>query len=166
MKRSLFHICMFSLCLFIMGCSNASDPENAGHGHSHDHNGHHHHDHSGPKASYDVLVTQICEHRDAIKSAFDADNKDEAHDPLHEIGHLVGQLPDAAAETDMSEADWNQVKEASDSLMESFGKVDAMFHGDDEGVEFSEVEQNVQDAITVLQEKVEVVSSANQETQP
>jgi hypothetical protein len=75
-------------------------------------------------------------------------------------------LPDAAAETDMSEADWNQVKEASDSLMESFGKVDAMFHGDDEGVEFSEVEQNVQDAITVLQEKVEVVSSANQETQP
>ena len=115
---------------------------------------------------FDSLVTRICEHRDTIKAAFDADKQGEAHDPLHEIGHLIAQLPDAAAETDLVESDWNQVKQASDNLMASFGKVDALFHGDKEGLKFAEIEQDVQDAIAVLEEKVAVVSNASQESQP
>lgn len=115
---------------------------------------------------FDSLVIRICGHRDAIKAAFDADKQDEAHDPLHEIGHLITQLPDAAAETDLDESDWNQVKQASDNLMVSFGKVDARFHGEEEGVKFTEVEEDVQDAISVLKEKVAVLASPSQESQP
>ena len=160
MKRPMSQVCMLFLCLAVIGCTNASDQHQAGSDHGHDH------DHSAEaRMPFDALVSRICEHRDAIKAAFDADKQDEAHVPLHEIGHLIAQLPDAAAETDLVESDWNQVKQASDNLMASFGKVDAMFHGK-EGLKFAEVEQDVNEAMAVLEEKIAVVSSESQESQP
>jgi hypothetical protein len=148
------------LFLFVIGCTNASDHQ-AGTDHGHDH------DHSAEaRMPFDALVTRICEHRDAIKAAFDADKPDEAHDPLHKIGKLIAQLPDAAAETDLDESDWNEVKQASDNLMAAFGKVDALFHGDEEGINFAEVEQDVNEALAVLEKKVAVVSNAEQDSQP
>ncbi|MCP4192185.1 MAG: hypothetical protein GY768_16355 [Planctomycetaceae bacterium] len=165
MKRTMSPICLLFLCLFVLGCTQADDQQQAGNDHGHDHDHGHHHS-AENRVPFDSLVIRICGHRDAIKAAFDADKEDEAHAPLHEIGHLIGQLPDAAAETDLEESDWNQVKQASDNLMVSFGKVDARFHGEEEGVKFPEVEKEVQDAISVLQEKVAVLASTSQENQP
>ena len=159
MKRIMSQLCLLFLCLFVIGCTPADDQQETGHDHGHDHS-------AETRMPFDSLVIRICGHRDAIKAAFDADKQDEAHDPLYEIGHLITQLPDAAAETDLDESDWNQVKQASDNLMVSFGKVDARFHGEEEGVKFTEVEEDVQDAISVLKEKVAVLASPSQESQP
>ncbi len=163
MNRGLFQVGTALLCLILIGCSGSGDGNQASSDHEHGHD----HDHSAEAhLPFDTLVVRICEHRDAIKTAFDEDNRDEAHDPLHEIGHLIAQLPDSAAETDLVESDWNQVKQASDNLMAAFGKVDALFHGDKEGLEYSSIEQDVQDSISVLQEKVAIVENQQQESQP
>ena len=154
----LFTMC---LCSVMSGCNDASDSQSgeADHGHDHDH------DHSA-RLPFGALVGEIAEHSEEIKAAFDGGNKDEAHDPLHEIGHLVQQLPEAAAETDLAEADWNAVKEASEKLMEAFGKVDALFHDDEGGSTFAEVEEDVQAAMAVLQEKLALTTDAGEESQP
>ena len=81
------------------------------------------------------------------------DRKDEAHDPLHEIGYLIAKLPDAARKENFDPSELDQVKAASDQLMIAFGKVDALFHGDESGVEYNQVEPDVQNALAVLKEK-------------
>ena len=156
MKLPMHLLSLFFLCLFVVGC--ADDHADSGHGHEHDD--------AETRMPYDALVTRICEHRDAIKAAFDADKLEEAHDPLHEIGHLIEQLPDSAAETDLVESDWNQVKDASKELMDAFGKVDALFHGDKEGVKFAEVEQEIGQAIAVLEEKAKILEDSSEASQP
>ena len=159
MKHFAIQSIAFLMCAVLLGCSNQEADSGDDHSHGHDH------DHSAEaQVPFDSLVEQICQHRDSIKSAFDADNHDEAHDPLHEIGHLITQLPDAASQTDLAESDWNQVKGASDKLMEAFGKIDMLFHGDESGVKFPEVEQEIATAITVLEEKVAMLPAKAEET--
>ena len=163
MNHGICQLCTLLLCLLVIGCTDAGDqsPAGADHGHGHDH------DHSAEShLPFDSLVTRICHHRDAIKAAFDEGNREEAHDPLHEIGHLIGQLPDSAAETDLAESDWNQVKQASDNLMSAFGKVDEIFHGNEEGLEYSDIQQEVEESIAVLKDKAAMVANNHQERHP
>ena len=47
--------------------------------------------------------------------------------------------------------------------MEAFGKVDMLFHGDENGVKFPEVEQEIATAITVLEEKVAMLPAKAEE---
>lgn len=132
-------------CLLSVGCNNASNQQSEkGHGHDHTTNA---------QIPFDVLVVQVSEKCDAIKVAFDEDKKEEAHDPLHEVGYLIAKLPDAASKENLSPSDLSQVKEASDQLMIAFGKVDALFHSNESGVEYDQVQPDVQNALAVLKEK-------------
>jgi hypothetical protein len=161
MTRQTAQVCVLLVCVLGAACTPESGRSEADseqtHEHEHSVEGH---------LPFDSLVAEIREHRDAVKAAFDADKQDDAHDPLHQIGHLIAQLPDAAAETDLAESDWNEVKQASDKLMAAFGKVDALFHGDKDGLKFAEIEQDVQEAIAVLEAKVAIISHASKESQP
>lgn len=144
-------VCRSILVLFLLaslsvvGCNNA---ENQLVEDSHSH---------APKTNaqipFEVLIVEISGKCDAIKVAFEEDRKDEAHDPLHEIGYLIAKLPDAARKENLGPSELDQVKAASDQLMIAFGKVDALFHGDESGVEYNQVEPDVQNALAVLMEK-------------
>ena len=150
-------------CALTLGCGSHDESSHAEneHGHSHDHG------HSDAiHLSFGEVVEKIGSHRDAIQTAFANDKKDDAHDPLHEIGELIQRLPTAAAETDMTEEDWNEVKQISEQLSNAFGKVDALFHDDPSGVPFSDVEEEVQSALTTLQSKVSLAADANKFKQP
>ena len=133
------------VCLSVVGCNNA-DNQLVEDSHSHDHR-------TNAQIPFKALVVDISGKCDAIKVAFEEDRKDEAHDPLHEIGYLIAKLPDAARKENLGPSELDQVKAASDQLMIAFGKVDALFHGDENGVEYNQVEPDVQNALAVLKQK-------------
>lgn len=160
--------CLLIAFIVLTGCGDSHDgSSHADHDHDHGHDHGHEHEHSDViHLSFAEVVEKIGTHRDAIQTAFANDKKDDAHDPLHDIGFLIERLSDAAAETDMSEEDWNAVKQAAEQLASAFGKVDGLFHDDPEGVPFSDVESDVQTALTTLQAKVDVAVSTDKFEQP
>ena len=132
-------------------------PAAAAHEHGHDHG-----DAEAPR-ELGALVDAISQHSEAIAAAFSSGKQDDAHGPLHEIGHLIQKLPDAAAQSDLPESDWTEVKQAADQLMTAFGKVDSLFHGSQDGVIFDQIESDVTTAMEVLRAKAAMISIAKQE---
>lgn len=159
MQRLHYMFVLLIFSLLFNGC-HSSDSESGGDHHGDDH---HHGDHGAGQLAFPDLVAKIDEHRNEIKQAFSEGERDQAHHPLHEIGSLIQKLPDAAAATDLSEEEWNEVKQVSESLMAAFAKVDKLFHGDDEGVEYTEVETDVDQSMAVLQSKVSLLSPESTE---
>ena len=149
--------CLMIVGALLIGCDDDHD-ESSGHGHSHEH-GHGHSD--AIHLSFGEVVEKIGTYRDAIQSAFANEKRDEAHDPLHDIGFLIERLTTSAAEMDMPEEDWAEVKQAAERLSTAFGRVDALFHDDSSGVPFSDVEQEVQAALEALQAKVKAASKSD-----
>jgi len=161
MQRLQYMFVFVIFSLLCIGC-NSSD---SGSGDDHHGDDHHHGDHGAGQLSFPEMVAVIDEHRNQIKQAFAEGQRDEAHHPLHEIGSLIQKLPDAAAATDLSEEQWNEIKQASESLMAAFAQVDKLFHGDEEGVEYTEVENDVDQSMAVLQSKASSLSAESTEPQ-
>ncbi|MEM8945768.1 MAG: hypothetical protein AAGD11_11345 [Planctomycetota bacterium] len=69
--------------------------------------------------------------RDQIQAAMEKDDADAAHEPLHEVGTLLKAMPDLAADTDLAEDEWNELKTHADQLFDAFSDVDAVFHQKD-----------------------------------
>ena len=121
------------LCLGLIttcaGCQSSSDADQHesehGHGHSHDH------DHSHRPKTLRAAIESLQEMRDEIRTAIEQDNAEAAHGPLHEVGQLLKAMPGLAADTDLAEADWDELKGHVDSLFDAFGDVDKVFHKQD-----------------------------------
>lgn len=118
---------------------------------SHDHAGEkgdaHDHDHSN--LSLADTVKEIDEFRKTIADALAANDTEKAHDPLHEIGHLIEGLPAAGTKASLSEADQAELTKSADALMEAFGKIDEGMHGKEE-VKYSSVSEQIDKAMEVL----------------
>ena len=120
LRRTLLSIVALGI---LVGCQPAETAtQDAEHGHSHDHA-------DGPK-SFEEGVAQLKAIQIQVNQAMENDDPDAAHDPLHDVGHLLNRLPELAADTDLEESDWNEVKADVDRLFEAFGDVDSAFHAD------------------------------------
>ena len=119
--------------------------------HHHDHDNHsdeHGHAHS---ASFAEALTEVEELRAAIKTAFAANDWGKADGPVHEIGHLLEEVPKLAAKESLSESDRQLVQQSVDSLMDSFAAVDERIHGGDgAGKSYDEVATQIDEAIADL----------------
>ena len=78
--------------------------------------------------SYRDAVMALMAIRDTIRDAFAANDPDKAHDPLHEVGHLLEELP-AAAEKNAPPVDVAAVKAAAKTLFDLYSQVDEKMHG-------------------------------------
>jgi hypothetical protein len=127
------------------------DDHDNDHGDDQDHDTHaDHQSHAEPK-SLAQAITEVENLRNAIRDAFAADDEDQAHGPLHSVGHLLEELSTLAAEESLSEAEQQKVEQAVDSLMESYGAVDARLHGDEAaGKSYDEVAAEIDEALTKL----------------
>jgi hypothetical protein len=120
-----------SLALMV-GCGgttsqSGTSSNTAGHGHSHGHD--HGHDHA---TDYPGAVKELEGLSAKILKAFQDGNPAEAHDELHEIGHVLERIPALAAkEEGMSDEAKTQVKQAIESLFDAFSEMDGMLHGGD-----------------------------------
>jgi ABC-type Zn2+ transport system substrate-binding protein/surface adhesin len=107
---------------------NSGGHDHNGHDHEHDHDHEHKegeaHDHGKEEAAHDHsnlsladAAKEIVALQTAIAEAFAANDPDKAHDPLHEIGHIILVLEDAGKKASLSEADTTELKATKDALM-------------------------------------------------
>ncbi|MCA9199535.1 MAG: hypothetical protein KDA87_18450 [Planctomycetales bacterium] len=150
MKFTSWVVGLFALLLMlgVAGCQNGTETETADHDHSSEGGGDSH-----AEMSFGDIVSEVVELKTAIQTAYDAGNPDNAHDAMHEIGHMIMHLGEAAGKAGMSTEDQASVTAAAEQLMEDFGKIDAGMH-DGNIVPFSDVADSVEENLAVLQAKV------------
>jgi len=91
----------------------------------------HNHDHFGTPKSLPAAIEELEEMWKQIRTAMDKDDPKSAHEPLHQVGPLIKAMPDLAADTDLSESEWKNIKKLADQLVEAFGDIDSAFHKKD-----------------------------------
>jgi hypothetical protein len=149
--------------LVLAGCdapaAKTSPAKNTQNADSHDHAGEkgdaHDHDHDHSNLSLADTVKEIDGFRKTIADALAANDAEKAHDPLHEIGHLIEGLPAAGTKASLSEADQAELTKSADALMEAFGKIDEGMHGKEE-VKYSSVSEQIDKAMEVLRKVAKV----------
>lgn len=131
-------------CLLLsitIGCSSDTHASNE---HDDDHHGHHHdHDHGDMPKTLHAAIVDLRQEWEEISDAVTQGNPEEAHDPLHEVGEILTGMLTLAADTDLSEDQWNELKKTIDSLMDAFGEIDAAFHEEKDKVEAYEAVKSV-----------------------
>ena len=125
--------CCLGVLVLAAGCQPVAETaEKEGeHGHGHEHGHEHDHDHADRPQSLGQAIVELKELSDSFCSAMDEDDTEAAHDPLHHLGKLLAAMPELAADTDLPEDQWKQVKEDIDQLFETFGEIDSNFHKKD-----------------------------------
>lgn len=123
----------------------ADDHATEAHGEEHDHEHEEHH-----FETYDEAVKELGEMRDKIRDSFAKDDVDTAHGPLHEVGHILEQLPELAKKAGHPEEILASVKEDSEKLFDLFDKVDRKLHGET-GAAYDEVSADVDAALAKLE---------------
>ncbi|MBC8355440.1 MAG: hypothetical protein H8E66_25970 [Planctomycetes bacterium] len=137
-------------CLIGCGSSAAKSPASAVEQHDHDES---HDDGHGPAPSGSLAdaVAKVERLASSIQEAFTAGDFEKGHGPLHEIGHLLEALPDAAAIAPLSSTQKQRLKEAVDSLMDGFGTLDERLHsGSNDGRSYADVAAQIEEAMAKL----------------
>lgn len=133
--------------------------------HDHDHGHDHEHDHAERPASYAAAVTTINELGATVAKSYEANQPHEAHDALHDLGALLAILPEIAADSDLSETDWESVKQASEQLLTEYDALDQLLHGDEQQAslaaeKLAAASDSIATAMKALTEKVPASGSS------
>ncbi len=94
-------------------------------------------------------VAEIVKLRDQIRDGFADGDVDAAHGPLHEVGTKLEELSKLTAESELSDADQETVKDCVDKLFTAFGEVDKTLHGQ-EGSTYEEEAATIDKAMETL----------------
>lgn len=84
-----------------------------------------------------------------IQTAFENGTPDDAHDALHEIGHVLECLPELAKTETEDPAQHQAVADATDKLFDAYEKLDGSMHGGDE-VKYESIKEDIDSAIATL----------------
>jgi len=117
------------LSLGLLGCGPAAErgpaaDQAASHDHDHDHGDG---QAAGP-ADFPAGVAQLRKNYEAIRDAFQANEPDKAHEPLHEVGELLEGLPALAEKAALGEAALASAKAAAESMFAAYGEIDGAIH--------------------------------------
>lgn len=162
--KFLYSIMTITLVIALLGCdssgsstadtSSRKSPSEDHDDHDHEEHGHDDHEHGhgedGHPESLDQAVGQIKEMGGKITTAFANGTPDDAHDELHEIGHVIECLPELAKKANLSGEQKKSVAEITESLMDAFGELDGTLHGGKE-VNVDEISKKISAQIEKLQ---------------
>ena len=87
-----------------------------------------------------------------VKAAFAKDDSEAAHDPMHDVLHLLDEIPGLVAKSTLDDATKAEIKTAADSLFKSFDEVDKGMHGSG-GKKYSEVAEAIDASLKVIVDK-------------
>lgn len=146
------------LGLFLMAGSGCEESTNTNtmaapgdHGHAHDEHGH------GPESLSDAM-NELTTMRNSIRDAFAKNDQDAAHDPLHEVGHVLEAIPELAKKGITSAENQAAIEKSVNDLMDAFGRVDKTMHGQ-EGSTYAEESKTIDAAIEALSQACGVASA-------
>ncbi|MCL4202297.1 MAG: hypothetical protein KJ000_07365 [Pirellulaceae bacterium] len=128
--------------LYLSGCGPSQPaqpqptaPQTHDHDHDHDHDDAHDHDHDHSHvtpADFTASVAVLRGHFETIRDAFTEKDLDKAHDPIHEVGHVLEGLPELAAKAGLTEQDLAKAQAAVAAMFEAYGKIDQAIHEGEE----------------------------------
>jgi hypothetical protein len=137
-----------SCSLFLAaGCSDDSNQKPIAKVPGHDHG--HGHDHEHTYQSVKDAVEELIALRNTIRDGFAKNDPDAAHDPLHEVGHVLEAIPAQATKDKLAEDKIAVIKTSCETLMDAFGAVDKTMHGQ-EGSTYPEVSARIDAAVDEL----------------
>jgi len=105
------------------------------------------HDH---ELSFGQAIGQIKELAGTISQAMAKDDADAAHDPLHQIGHLLNDLPHLAEHEELSEENLKLLRGAVAKMMDAYSAFDATMHGE-EGKSYDDIKSDIAAALETLE---------------
>jgi hypothetical protein len=120
------------LSVALLGCGPSGDKApGINEAASYDHGDHDHGDHevapSGPK-DFPAGVAALRANYEAIRDAFQANDTDKAHQPLHDVGALLEVLPELAVKAALGDTELASVKSAVTAMFDAYGKIDGAMH--------------------------------------
>lgn len=142
---SIIKLAIAGLAIVSVGCEPAPKPAPKVESSASDHG----HEHPETLAAAVAELEGICA---TIKAAYAKDDSEAAHGPLHDVGHLLEQVPALIEKSSLDVAGKEEAKKATESLFQAFGDVDKGMHGED-GKKYSEVSDTVDAALKTLAEK-------------
>ncbi|MCA9074711.1 MAG: hypothetical protein KDA93_06745 [Planctomycetaceae bacterium] len=145
--RVFLTVLVFGNLGLIIGCIGPATPQSPtpdANAHDHDHE-----DHESRPETYQQAVEQLVSLDQTIRTAFAAKDDETAHDPLHEIGHLLEDVAALAPKTEMTEEQQTSVQQAVDKLFELYGAIDDTMHSR-EGKSYDEVSSEIETALKTL----------------
>jgi hypothetical protein len=162
------------LSIALLGCGPVGDKApgaNEADSHDHDHGDHDHGDHdhgdhdhgdhkdapSGPR-DFPAGVAALRAHYEAIRDAFQANDLDKAHHPLHDVGGALETLPELAGKAALGETELASVKSAVAAMFDAYGEVDGAMH-EGKQPDYTAVADKLDKAMADLQAVVDVMKS-------
>lgn len=121
-------------------------------GHDHDGDDHDHGDHEHAD-NYDDAVAELVAMQAKIKAGYSGDEPEDAHDLLHEVGHVLENIEKFVKNSDMDDETKKSVGAAIDELFGAYGAVDDKQH-DLEGKDYKDVADKIEASIKTLQAQV------------
>ncbi|MCU0982522.1 MAG: hypothetical protein MUF25_25470 [Pirellulaceae bacterium] len=135
-RRWVGYLVVSVLSIAMLGCGRAGDTApgaNEAASDEHDHGAHDHGDGdhkdapSGPQ-DFPAGVAALRGHYEAIRDAFQANDLDKAHAPLHDVGGALEALPGLAGKAALGETELAAVKSAVAAMFDAYGQVDGAMH--------------------------------------
>lgn len=106
------------------------------------------------QADFQSTLNQVESMKTEICKAFTDGQPDEAHDALHEVGHVLEQLPELANKAaQLSESQVAAVQQSVEQLFNGFGQMDDQLHGGDQ-IDVATIEKQLSQALTDLRKVV------------
>jgi len=109
------------------------------------------HEHDAPKSLPDA-VKILAKHIETINKAFNEKKPEDAHDSLHDFGHVLEATP--ALAKDLSDEKKAAIKKSVDELLACYNALDETLHGGPE-IPFSQIEERLAAAMTDLKSSIE-----------
>jgi hypothetical protein len=173
--RSAFVLVLVGLLATVYGCRGGTATDDGpsqsdhAHDHDHDHDGHDHHghDHHGhdhdhdhdhghgtahePPATFEEALARLESLTQTITEACEAGDLHQAHDELHEVGHLLDGWDALITNFDIDDSKATQAKGLGEALFNRFMKLDDSLHGGDE-VDLDKFAEGLKTELGKLQE--------------
>ena len=146
-KAVFVKLSMVVLALTIVGCEPAAKPKPADVNSASENE--HAHAHAATLAEAVKELEGICAD---VKTAFEKNDADAADEPLHEVGHVLEEIPKLAATSKLDDAGKAEVETAVKSMLDAFGAIHDGMHGGT-GKKYTEVADAIEAALKTLIEK-------------
>ena len=140
---------LLSLMLFTVGCADSTTPESPMVGDSDEHGEHGEHEGGHPETFAEAFA-QLSEIQSTVSGAFEKEDMEAAHGPLHEVGHLLEDLSSFAAKSELGDEEKKTIETNIETLFDAFGAVDKKMHDDSTGKDYSEVSDEIDTAIKAI----------------
>ena len=146
-------VTLLSLSFLAVGCTPSTDTADTSQ--SNDTESHDHAHDDAPKLSLKEGLQEASKIAAKLNQGFeDGAGHDVIHDPLHDISRVLDALPKQITESELSDENKAALSTAVETLFDSYGKIDAKFHGG-EGAEYADVKDKIAEGLASLNKILE-----------